>query len=332
MFGQIKVWRPHLALVLPLTIPVSAVHIYHPQTKFAKVMLIHVSVYPRGGGRGGVPRQVHPGASTPPGAGTPPWAGTRPPGQVPHPGSSACWEIWTTNGRYVSYWNAFLFLIKLERRSEWKYALQDPDTKITLSIPKLLRMNISRQFHSINCLSIRAGDHIARTNSDNKNEFQQDAYCPLVDRIPWGVCPLPLQTPLPWLQTLPTPANEDPPGHVTCDACWVANPHPPVNRITDGCKNITLPQTSFAGSKNVDTVLKNDYKHFRNKMSAPRDDCIHRDIPIQTYPPPGHTHLCPQKGTWTRHTPHCEHTHPWKHYLPTTSLSGGNDVRILQRA
>ena len=27
-------------------------------------------------------------------------------------------------------------------------------------------------------------------------------------------------------------------------------PHPPVNRITDTCKNITLPQTSYAGGKN----------------------------------------------------------------------------------
>ena len=26
---------------------------------------------------------------------------------------------------------------------------------------------------------------------------------------------------------------------------------PPVNRITDTCKNITMPQTSFAGGKNV---------------------------------------------------------------------------------
>ena len=26
---------------------------------------------------------------------------------------------------------------------------------------------------------------------------------------------------------------------------------PPVNRMTDRCKNITLPQTSFAGGKNV---------------------------------------------------------------------------------
>ena len=37
-----------------------------------------------------------------------------PPGAEPplsrHPtGSSACWEIWATSGRYASYWNAILF-------------------------------------------------------------------------------------------------------------------------------------------------------------------------------------------------------------------------------
>ena len=31
--------------------------------------------------------------------------------------------------------------------------------------------------------------------------------------------------------------------------------HPPVNRMTDRCKNITLPQTSFAGGNKV-TVVK----------------------------------------------------------------------------
>ena len=30
------------------------------------------------------------------------------------------------------------------------------------------------------------------------------------------------------------------PGHVTCDACWEANPSP-VDRMTHGCENITLP-------------------------------------------------------------------------------------------
>ena len=46
------------------------------------------------------------------------------------------------------------------------------------------------------------------------------------------------------------PPNADPspdadaPYHVTCDACWEANP--PVNRMIHKCKNITLPQTSFA--------------------------------------------------------------------------------------
>ena len=47
----------------------------------------------------------------PPGRYTPlPQAGT-PPGQVHPPGSSACWEIRATSGRYASYWNAFLFYI-----------------------------------------------------------------------------------------------------------------------------------------------------------------------------------------------------------------------------
>ena len=43
------------------------------------------------------------------------------------------------------------------------------------------------------------------------------------------------------------PLDADPPGCVTCDACWEANPHPPVDRMTDACENITLPQTLFAG-------------------------------------------------------------------------------------
>ena len=31
-------------------------------------------------------------------------------GCTPSPtGSSACWEIWATNGRYAIYWNAYLF-------------------------------------------------------------------------------------------------------------------------------------------------------------------------------------------------------------------------------
>ena len=34
----------------------------------------------------------------------------------------------------------------------------------------------------------------------------------------------------------------------TCKACWDTPPHPAVNRMADMCKNITLPQTSFAGS------------------------------------------------------------------------------------
>ena len=42
------------------------------------------------------------------------------------------------------------------------------------------------------------------------------------------------------------PGCRSPPSHVTCDACWKANPAP-LNRMTHRCKNIILPQTSFAG-------------------------------------------------------------------------------------
>ena len=52
----------------------------------------------------------------------------------------------------------------------------------------------------------------------------------------------------------PLPLDADPStGHVTCDACWEANPspHPPVDRMTDMRKNITFPKTSFAGGQNV---------------------------------------------------------------------------------
>ena len=38
------------------------------------------------------------------------------------------------------------------------------------------------------------------------------------------------------------------PGLGGIPACTEADP--PVNRMTDRCKNITLPQTAFAGSKN----------------------------------------------------------------------------------
>ena len=39
---------------------------------------------------------------------------------------------------------------------------------------------------------------------------------------------------------------------------WSGTP-PPVNRMTNRCKNITLPQTSFAGGKNVFLQQKNRF-------------------------------------------------------------------------
>ena len=44
------------------------------------------------------------------------------------------------------------------------------------------------------------------------------------------------------------PGHECPPGH----ACLPGHAHPPsVNRMTNRCKNITLPQTSFAGDNKI---------------------------------------------------------------------------------
>ena len=51
--------------------------------------------------------------------------------------------------------------------------------------------------------------------------------------------------------TLPrgsTPLEEAPPQE---EAPTLRQRHPPLNRITDRCKNITLLQTSFAGGKNL---------------------------------------------------------------------------------
>ena len=78
--------------------------------------------------------------------------------------------------------------------------------------------------------------------------------------IPWGEGGLPNPPdadplldadPPPLLDADPHPfLDADPPGHVTCNTCWEVNPHP-VNRMTDRCKNITSPQTSFAGGNNT---------------------------------------------------------------------------------
>ena len=56
------------------------------------------------------------GADTPQGPGTPWDQASLPEDQAP-PGAgtplrSACWEMWSTSGRYASFWNAILFYIR----------------------------------------------------------------------------------------------------------------------------------------------------------------------------------------------------------------------------
>ena len=91
------------------------------QTKFAKVMFLHVSVILSTGGGlphcmlgyhtpqeqtplGPDPQTRHPPDQTPPGLDPPVGPGT----PQNSPLRSACWEIWSTSGRYASYWNAIL--------------------------------------------------------------------------------------------------------------------------------------------------------------------------------------------------------------------------------
>ena len=65
-------------------------------------------------------------------------------------------------------------------------------------------------------------------------------------------CMLGSQAPL-----FPLPAGKPTPFPNACwepplpSACWEANP--PMNRMTHWCKNITLPRTSFAGGKYLQT-------------------------------------------------------------------------------
>ena len=46
-------------------------------------------------------------------------------------------------------------------------------------------------------------------------------------------------------------------------AWWGGGACPPVNRMTDACKKITLPQTSFAGGKNL--RIRNKLPHFNSQ-------------------------------------------------------------------
>ena len=106
----------------------TRISFYRPQRSWGKAMFLQVCVILF---TGGILDQVHP-----PGPGTPPGTRYTPQDQVhpqtrynsprtrytpPGPGTSpgtryttrcrACWEIWSTRGQYVSYWNAILLSI-----------------------------------------------------------------------------------------------------------------------------------------------------------------------------------------------------------------------------
>ena len=57
---------------------------------------------------------------------------------------------------------------------------------------------------------------------------------------------------------------------------------PPVNRMTDRCKNITLPQTSFAGGKYSSKIHKIDRAQRRNTSYNITLGRYHNEILIMT--------------------------------------------------
>ena len=63
-------------------------------------------------------------------------------------------------------------------------------------------------------------------------------------------------------------------GYGGCHARHAGIPHPPVNRMTNRCKNITLPQTSFAGGNYENVVNLSDAKHVRvSRYTELGQDC-----------------------------------------------------------
>ena len=65
-------------------------------------------------------------------------------------------------------------------------------------------------------------------------------------------------------------------------ACTEADP-PPVNRMTNRCKNITLPQTSFAGGNN-DSIsdLETSVAETEDLISVLDDDVTEMDVLVST--------------------------------------------------
>ena len=89
------------------------------------------------------PRVDTPRPGTPPGPGTPPRS-RHPPNQV-HPPDQvhpwradtpqcrACWEIWSTHGRYASYWNPILFQCMDLRKLKWTWTRSEEKKLIITS-------------------------------------------------------------------------------------------------------------------------------------------------------------------------------------------------------
>ena len=80
----------------------------------------------------------------------PPKPGTPPKTRYTSPGSSACWEIQATSGRYASYWNAFLLI---QCYTSDRHGHGEVACKQTLQITKQLQFKVlkTRWFLHLDC-------------------------------------------------------------------------------------------------------------------------------------------------------------------------------------
>ena len=84
---------------------------------------------------------------------------------------------------------------------------------------------------------------------------------------------LPGGVPPSWEVSLPGWGGASFPGSLPARGVSLMGDPPPVNRMTNRCKNITLPQTSFAGGKNTRSSQKiNSNIYGKQCISLPRLD------------------------------------------------------------
>ena len=205
---------------------------------------------------------------------TPPWEQTHTSPGADTPPRRACWEIRSTRGRYASYWNAILLnqikftitLVLPYMSNRCRYILS---TRSSDSVGSCLVISCSMVVCSELFLQTRMHSSRMRTarNSSSPGSLHQTpprAGTPCHRHRPEQAPPLGADPPGPDLPGPGTPPSRYPPG---------PGP-PPVNKITDTCKNITFPQLRLRA------VIRPSFNHalhlFPSGLVLPNDTMLDR--------------------------------------------------------